>query len=301
MLLHSPTLVLALALCGAAVDAARSHPKRGSGVLFTPKSPSVVKVTSSSSSPHAVFTASAASLSVTPNKKGISYNTAAYVHLLGNNISWTYNWGQTPGGTIQNGVAYVPMMWGANKPDLVRTWNASVQAAIKAGATHLLGFNEPDLQGQAEMTVQQCVDGWRTYMQPWAGKLKLVSPAVTNGGAPMGVTFLKNFLNQCTGCTVDAVAMHWYDSATNLGYFTGYLSDAIKTFSPRKIWLTEFRGSGTAAQQVTFINSVVPWMNNQTGIERYALFGLFEGAADKGLMVTNGALNSVGQAYLKAH
>jgi len=43
-------------------------------------------------------------------------------------------------------------------------------------------FNEPDLEGQAWMTVEECVEGWREHLEPFAKKgLKLVSPAVTNG------------------------------------------------------------------------------------------------------------------------
>lgn len=38
----------------------------------------------------------------------------------------------------------------------------------------------------------------------------------------------------------------------------------------------------------------------QAGIERYAIFGLFEGAAADGNMITNGKLNEVGLAYAQA-
>lgn len=40
------------------------------------------------------------------------------------------------------------------------------------------------------MGVDQAVDLWREHMQPFAGNAKLVSPAVTNGGPPMGITWL---------------------------------------------------------------------------------------------------------------
>lgn len=52
---------------------------------------------------------------------------------------------------------------------------------------------------------------WMTNMEPYAGKVKLVGPAVTNGG---GVQWLEQFLGNCTACTIDAIAMHWYDTAT---------------------------------------------------------------------------------------
>lgn len=51
-------------------------------------------------------------------------------------------------------------------------------------------------------------------MEPFAGKAKLISPAITNGGAPMGVAWMKDFLQACSGCHIDGIAMHWYDSAT---------------------------------------------------------------------------------------
>lgn len=90
--------------------------------------------------------------------------------------------------------------------------------------------SEPDLQGQAELTVTQAVAAWRKYMEPYAGKIKLVAPAITNGGAPGGVAWMKNFLKACTGCHIDAVAMHWYDAAWNTGYFTNYFTG---TFGPQ--------------------------------------------------------------------
>jgi len=111
---------------------------------------------------------------------------------------------------------------------------------------------------------------------------------------------MKNFIDSCTSCHIDAVAMHWYDQAWNTGYFINYFTDAINAFAPRKIWITEFRGSGTAAEQVQFIKTVVPWLNKQSGIEKYAIFGNFEGAAADGNMVTNGKLNEVGIAYATA-
>lgn len=41
----------------------------------------------------------------------------------------------------------------------------------------------------------------------------------------MGVAWLKAFLRECTGCRVDAVAMHWYDSATNVVRDLGTCTD----------------------------------------------------------------------------
>jgi hypothetical protein len=103
-------------------------------------------------------------------------------------------------------------------------YQASVNAAISAGATHLLGFNEPDLGAQSNLSPQQAADAWKKYIQPFAGRVKLVSPAVTNGAAPMGLAWMDNFIRACSGCTIDAIAIHIYDSATNVAYFKNYIS-----------------------------------------------------------------------------
>jgi hypothetical protein len=116
-------------------------------------------------------------------------------------------------------------------------WDDAMNAAISAGATHLLGygfwfksscggtqcafrFNEPDNGGQAAMTPQQAADAWKQHIQPYAGRVKLVSPAITNGAPPsMGTGWMDQFLAACTGCTIDAIAIHIYDSSTNIPYF----------------------------------------------------------------------------------
>lgn len=41
-------------------------------------------------------------------KKGIGYNDPNLTKKLA--ISWAYNWGQTPSGSLNSGVEYVPML-----------------------------------------------------------------------------------------------------------------------------------------------------------------------------------------------
>jgi hypothetical protein len=70
------------------------------------------------------------------------------------------------------------------------------------------------------MSPQQAATAWKQYMQPFAGRVKLVSPAITNGAPPnMGTGWMDQFLKACTGCTIDVIAFHIYDSATNVAYF----------------------------------------------------------------------------------
>jgi hypothetical protein len=77
---------------------------------------------------------------------------------------------------------------------------------------HPSRFNEPDNSGQAAMSPQVAAAAWKQYMQPFAGKAKLVSPAITNAAAPNGEAWMDSFLQACSGCTIDAIAIHIYDS-----------------------------------------------------------------------------------------
>jgi hypothetical protein len=192
------------------------------------------------------------------------------------------------------------MLW-SNASDLTETWKINVEAAIKAGSTHLLGFNEPDFLEQANMTPKQAAEAWMKWMQPFAGRLKLGSPAITNGAdsAGMGGKWMDNFLGECKklGCTVDFLAVHWYDAAWNTGYFSAYFKGLHTRYPNYKIWITEFGGSGTDSEQATFLKTVMPWLDAQSWVERYAYFW-----AEKGYLLANNAatttLSLSGQAYM---
>ncbi|TNY21555.1 glycosyl hydrolase catalytic core-domain-containing protein [Rhodotorula diobovata] len=241
----------------------------------------------------AISTRSSSKVAVTPTsrpskKKGVGHNDAKLAQKL--DVSWVYNWGQCPDGSLGAGVEYVPMLWSDNAGD----WFVNAQKAIDSGSTHLLAFNEPDLVGQADMTIDAVVAGWKKYMSPFKGEAKLVSPAVTNGAAPLGRDYLATFFAACPTCfdETNAIALHWYDRATNVAYFKAYLTEAYARFK-KPLWLTEFAGSGTVAEQQQFFKTVLPWMEAQPWIERYAGFGDFVGT----YVNADGSLKSLGRSY----
>lgn len=188
--------------------------------------------------------------------------------------------------------------WGA-KTDM---WDKEATAAIEAGATHVLGFNEPDLAEQANLTPSQAATLWKAQIQKFSKSAKLVSPGVTNGvktadGKNMGVPWLLDFVAACGGCTIDAYALHWYDAAGNTDYFTSYLTDAHAKLK-KPIWLTEFMGRGTLEEQKKFLEFAVPWLEKQEFIERYAVFGAFDDGNEWANFFTKeGSLTDLGKLY----
>ncbi|GAA5944403.1 glycoside hydrolase family protein [Sporobolomyces koalae] len=232
-------------------------------------------------------------------KKGVGYNNATLTLSL--DICWAYNW-NSKGGGLKDGVMYVPMLWGPKQLD---GWPAAAQAGIDSGATHLLGFNEPDIDEQAHLSPTKAAELWSSAIQPFATKnVKLVSPAVSNGvktddGRPMGVPWLLEFLTACDKCTIDAVALHWYDAATNMEYFKTYLEEA-HTKLGKPIWLTEFMGTGTVEEQLPMIKTSVDWLEQQEYIEAYAAFGDFCDNPIANFVECTGNANELGKAYSDA-
>ncbi|KFY70550.1 hypothetical protein V499_09084 [Pseudogymnoascus sp. VKM F-103] len=225
-------------------------------------------------------------------KRGLAYNNAALASGFtgaDSKVSWAYNWGSTTP-AIPSSFEYVPMIWGP-QPIHSDGWTEAANAAIAKGSKHLLAFNEPDLPSQANLDVGTAAAGYKTFMQPFAGKARLGSPAVTNGPAPMGIAYFKSFMAACDGCTVDFVPMHWYDSASNVEGFKTHVNDMRDAAEGRKLWITEFGASGSNEDQENFLREVIPWLDSNDAVERYAYF-----YAD-GALTQNSVVSALGNVF----
>ncbi|RDW75771.1 hypothetical protein BP5796_06592 [Coleophoma crateriformis] len=282
-----------------------SSSKISSTSKSTSKSTSSSKISSTSKSTStsktSTTTSTSASASATassppgPQKRGLPYNDAILTNSFGgpnSQISWGYNWYQTPGTGFPAKYEYVPLLW-SNASDLTSTWFTNVNAAIAAGTTHILAFNEPDYSGQANMSPLVAAQAYMKWMQPFAGRVKLGAPAVTNGGPPMGVEWLKEFMALCPACTIDFVPLHWYDGAFNYGYFKYYIENFYAQIG-KPIWITEFNGYGDDATVISFLKKVMPWLDSLSYVQRYAWFW----CADGNLLSTGTTLSDYGVVYM---
>ncbi|CCM01243.1 uncharacterized protein FIBRA_03292 [Fibroporia radiculosa] len=257
--------------------------------------PGTVTATATTSSAAPSSTPTNGSSSPLPGgiKRGLSFNDASLTEqFTSSQVSWAYNWGQTYSGSIPEGAMFIPMLWG-DSSSFTSTWSANAQAAINNGSKVLFSFNEPDDSSQANMTPQEAASAWMQYMEPFAGKATLVSPAVTNGGAPMGETWLDQFVSACSGCTIDAFAMHIYDSATNEAYYQSYISGFVQKYG-KPVWVTEFGATGNSSQVQTFLSSMVSYLDNLDGLAAYAWFMDEVG----NLVNSDGSLTSLAEAYV---
>jgi hypothetical protein len=218
--------------------------------------------------------------------------------------SWFYNWSPQRGTvTAPSGVEFVPMIWGAASA------NAATIAKAKAQGKVLLGFNEPDLGGQSNMTVQQALDLWPRLMSTG---MRLGSPAPASGADRAGSWF-DQFMSgvKARGYRVDFITLHWYGSdfsAAAVNQLKSYLQATYNRYH-LPIWLTEYaliRFSGspkfpTQDQQAQFARSSIAMMEGLSYVERYAWFSLPSSkSSDTGLYTNGTTPTQVGAAYRDA-
>jgi RNA polymerase sigma factor (sigma-70 family) len=243
---------------------------------------------------------------VTTGRKGVSTwsFTAAGKALAESGASWYYDWAATPNGIASPpGVSFVPMIWGAAD---VTTGTLDT---VKHEGHVLLGFNEPDLGGQANMTVQQALDRWPKLM---ATGMTLGSPAVAYDAATPG-SWLDQFMSGAAarGYRVNFITVHWYGGDFRTGPAVQELRSYLQAIHDRyhlPIWITEFAlanfGSSTPsfptqAQQAAFLTAATRMLDGLPYVQRYAWFALptSAGSGTTGLFNASAVATPAGRAF----
>lgn len=238
--------------------------------------------------------------------KGVSVTSfgGASAAIKGVGASWYYTWASTTGDTARpEGVEFVPMIWGADAVN-----SKDLDNATREGK-QLLGFNEPDMPGQADMPAARALELWPKLE---GTGLRLGAPSVAYGADQSGSWF-DQFMTGAgeRGLRVDFIPLHWYGADFGpdaVDHLRGYL-EAVHARWKKPIWLTEyaltdFTGSSprypSEAEQTAFVKSVVPMLGSLSFLERHAWFTLSTDASPTGLCGKDGALNATGRAYRDA-
>jgi hypothetical protein len=227
---------------------------------------------------------------------------AASRSLKASDACWYYDWAADSSGIAKpNGVEFVPMIWGA------RSVTAATLAQAKARGRTLLGFNEPDLGAQANMSSAQALALWPKLM---ATRMRLGSPAVAANGATAG-GWLDRFMRGAAArhYRVDFITLHWYGSDFDTPRAVAQLRQYVRAVYARyhkPIWLTEYaliRFGATStypsqAQQAAFLKASTKMLAGQRGVERYAWFALpATKGSGTGLFTEAGTPNRIGTAF----
>jgi hypothetical protein len=248
----------------------------------------------------------AKAVTVSSSKKGVSVWSFDGVDsaLTQSGASWYYTWSTTHSGiSAPARIGFVPMIWGA------ASVTPTALAQAKAAGPYLLGFNEPDMSAQSNMTVDQALSLWPKLM---ATGSKLGSPAVAYGGDTAG-GWLDRFMSgaKAKGYRVDFITLHWYGGDFTTPDAVNQLRSYVQAVHNRyhlPIWLTEyalidFSNGGsrfpTGAQQAAFVTASTKMLSGLSYVQRYAWFALpaSDTAAGTGLFRSGPVATDAGRAY----
>lgn len=214
-------------------------------------------------------------------KRGVSFNFTNIqdLPLLSPAISWSYNWANDQNSTAAlwfdtNEMDFCPMCWnGSYSAAKIRQY---VQE--HPNTKYLLGFNEPNLTDQCNMTPTQAAGPWQEVVALAKElNLKLVSPAMNYGtlaGYHDPIKWLDEFFAQPNVSLDDihAIAIHCYMASPSA------VKDYIKKFEKygKPIWMTEFCAwdpvPSNVEKQMDYMCSVLNHMEQNPHVERYAWF-----------------------------
>lgn len=253
------------------------------------------------------------SVSSGSTKKGVGMSTSTKYGVWWENVnnlngSWYYTWGTfIPDAQIANApnTEFVPMFWNGSAATEANI--AKINALYEQGKIkYLLGFNEPDLKEEANMTVEAALDKWEFICKNINPGIKLVSPVTSYPSLKDG-SWMVQFMDgvMARNLRVDYVAVHIYQpNVTSL--FTNPINDVYARWG-KKVWITEFgvrdestggdpaKNKYTREQMLSFMQLLLPQLESMEAVDRYAWFNAsptMSGLWPCGLIGADGKTNS---------
>lgn len=192
-------------------------------------------------------------------KKGLAYTFSKQrrgdASALG--CAWYYDWsGRDP---QADEAEWAPMCWGPQQD-----WWPPDESSKSA---YVLGFNEPDMLDQANLSPSAAVPLWREMELRYPHK-RLVSPAPI-----LDEHWLERFREAYRDTyggwpRLDCIAIHTYLSLIDAQRVVlRYLEKALAWGIPGGLWVTEF-----AQRAVADLRTYCRWLDAQPDVWRYAAF-----------------------------
>lgn len=200
-------------------------------------------------------------------------------------VSWAFNKQAAPYAVSSDGgypdlIEYVPMLATAKDKD-VATWQKLLSHAVALyGSKAVMAFNEPDNCSSGGgggsgscLTVPKAVDAYLTHMNPNAiSRAEIVqygAPTVTSAqGDGVGLSWLREFMIQCTRCRIDFVPIQWSGSGGDVAGFKSYIGQAATAAQGKPLWVTGLTVHGGSAAQ--FLNQVADFLDTDPRVQRWA-------------------------------
>jgi hypothetical protein len=199
-------------------------------------------------------------------------------YITAGKITWLFNWEVWVPDSLPPQVEWIPCVRTATNAKDVDPFLSDIIYNRGFKTSALLGFNEPEIPEQANMTVEQAVELWKQVVLPAKAKFgfRLGSPGMSSD-VGRSKPWLNSFLSQLAGQDgIDFLVIHWYGPYFN--DMRTFLEDMHATYG-LPVWLNEFactrmgNGEATVPEVEAFIRDALPWLDACPWIERYAYFG----------------------------
>lgn len=208
------------------------------------------------------------------SKKGLAMggDMSETVEMKKLNISWYYNWGTAAfNSLVDDGVAHVPMVWGTEEENISEIPN------ITDDSNYILGYNEPDIESQANITPEVGLQYWPLIEA--TGK-RTVSPVASNPNGPS--SWVSTFL-ESADC--DAVALHCYGGIIDVNRLLKAVDSMWEAYH-KPIWVTEvsimgrkgtpfdfsYENKEAREKMAVYVKQMVEELDKRDYVERYAWF-----------------------------
>jgi len=217
-------------------------------------------------------------------------------------LKWHYTWGSHP--NVATATPFVPMIKSARTLLEQDAIGYVTRQLAETKTQHLLGFNEPDHEDQANMSVDQAISLWPKLQ---ATGLRLGSPATTGPASPWLADFMTKAKNK--GLRVDFMTMHRY-AWPKADEFLRKVTELHERYG-KPIWVTEYAVADwnatstrpsvySRAQTEDFMRATVAGLRAMPFVERFAWKtrpALDPKMGCSALFHTNGTLTTTGKLY----
>jgi hypothetical protein len=287
----------------AAAEKATTSTKKPAAAATTKAPASTPTAASSSGSSSSSSSSSNSGGSGLRGKACLAWPNADYIPLkpwVGNNVGLIYTWDADKPKNVQGtGMTYAPMLWGWKNAEDFK------EKTVEGYANIALGMNEPNEEGQSDMSADDGVSLWKQYMLPLADKgYTLISPAMSS--RPNGKDWVKTFMEDCDNCQVSGIATHYY--GTDLEEFKSYVKYWHDTYN-LPVYVTEyadqdFNGGPQAniGDIWAFMEGATQYANENDWIHAHCWFGAMTGMSNVNplntLMNADGTPNALGQYFI---
>jgi hypothetical protein len=237
--------------------------------------------------------------------KGVANSPCAARTAL--NVSWYYNWMQSENEPCKDGKGgeFVPMIWGHMGAEQSASGIQSAIASIVGkGYRYVLGFNEPDNSGQANLSTTTAIS-----LLPGFDVAQLVVGTPATQANTTGQTWFKDYMAKLAADTTlrnDFIAIHWYgwnagSCDASASQLESYIKYAEGFPGNRPIWITEWSclhdSAPTKEGVLAFYKGALAVFAKHPRLQRYAWYPWTPNCE---LNEDSGALTALGEAYAAA-